>query len=811
MRSRTLTRNTVLLLTLITAFSNGVTPNWISQAAGESTGSTQNPGATPEDLKKLEAEIIERDKRANGITVQEPKVYDDLQLQQMLQNAASRLASMQVLDQSGIAAKFGAITGATQQISSFGLNVQGPSLPGTVTTANDANGNTVNTTDASGTKSVVTSNLPTRGVVTTSPAATPPPVTAPAPSTTLPSSSFSVSASDILNEQMQLTSEIANLRLLLEGSLSDRYIKSSTGIIIVKPRTTIGFSIALDPDKRYRNAVAVVEVIVKTKNHLGDREPPAITALLPREKTYNVAAITDRSTSIGGGVVTQILGVSASLLRGRKTYYLVKDQDTVATTFEPEGNTDNSKVGFVWQFRPVLGRDYVYSGLKQTFVQLAFPEASDQGILGATYVRTYWRRYDSKKGIANEVIPGSVRVNIVDSEVRTYPLIVKPRMFLEDSLEDLGGGQMLVKLSDTNFLNGTYVRIGSTILTGPPNLSFEPDMVRFIAPIADLAMKKVYIVGRNGKEIPLEFGRLSCDGQLNIDQVDIKTVDQANSIVQVKINNPCFISGERSPGANPVPQPPLVLVIGNRVFGYSDAPIQRDAASRTLSAVVPTALLIANPKLIVQSLFNNGQYYASKNIGYKYEGGGSDTQYLVSQTERLVFAGQNPGTSKYEYLLYGNRLARLRVLDPPNSCFAPLPPDATNVTFGKIELTAGEVNTQKFVLLQRPGERPFTVQIPAPDIKDPVPDLKPTERVVVGVDETVISGDGLKDLTKVTFNGVAVTSEKATDNKSVTLKGLSKNGVTATPTIKTLVFWFNEKKIEVKLEVVNVKVESLSK
>lgn len=809
MTSRTLTRNTVLLLTLITAFSNGLIPNWSSQAAGRSPGSTQASGATQDELK-LESDINKRDKRSNGITVQEPKVYDDLQLQQMLQNAAARLASMQVLDQSGIASKFGSITGATQQISSFALNVQGPSLPGTVTTANDANGNTVNTTDASGTKSVVTSNLPTRGVVTTSPTANPPSVTVPAPSTTLPST-FSVSASDILNEQMQLTYEIANLRLLLEGSLSDRYIKSSTNMAIVKPRTTIGFSIALDPDKRYRNAVAVVEVIVKRKNHLGDREPPAITALLPREKTYNVAAITDRSTSIGSGVVTQILGVSASLLRGRKTYYLVKDQDTVATTFEPEDNTDNSKIGFVWQFRPVLGRDYVYSGLKQTFVQLAFPVARDEKSLGTTYVRTYWRRYDSKKGIPNEVIPGSVRVNIVDSEVRTYPLVLKPRIFGEDSLEDLGGGQMLVKIPD-RFLNGTYVRIGPTILTpGSPNLSFEPDMLRFIAPIADLAMKKVYIVGRNGEEIPLEIRNLPCGGQLNIDQVDIKTVDQANSIVQVKINDSCFINGQRSPAASPVPQPPLLLVIGNRVFGYSDAPIQRDAASRTLSAVVPTALLIANSKLIVQSLFNNELYYASKNIGSKFESSGSDTQYLVSQTERLVFAGQNPMTSRYEYLLYGNRLARLRVLDPPTAWFTPLPPDATNITLGKIELTPGEVNTQKFVLLQRPGERPFTVQIPAPDLKDAVPDLKPTERVVVGVDETVISGDGLKDLTKVTFNGVPVTSEKATDNKSVTLKGLSKNGVTATPTIKTLVFWFNEKKIEVKLEVVNVKVESVSK
>jgi hypothetical protein len=46
--------------------------------------------------------------------------------------------------------------------------------------------------------------------------------------------------------------------------------------------------------------VAVVEVKIETARRRLSPEPPAITALLPRDKTYNVAAITDTMTSIGG-------------------------------------------------------------------------------------------------------------------------------------------------------------------------------------------------------------------------------------------------------------------------------------------------------------------------------------------------------------------------------------------------------------------------------------------------------------------------------------------------------------------------------
>ena len=51
-----------------------------------------------------------------------------------------------------------------------------------------------------------------------------------------------------------------------------------------------------------------------------DSEPPAITALLPQEKTYNVAAVTDKQVSIGAGVAMAVFrGASRSSTAGVPT------------------------------------------------------------------------------------------------------------------------------------------------------------------------------------------------------------------------------------------------------------------------------------------------------------------------------------------------------------------------------------------------------------------------------------------------------------------------------------------------------------
>src|SRR5579884_629483 len=523
--------------------------------------------------RELEKKIEDRDRAANGTQVGEPKVYDDSLLQQMLNAAQARLMSLQILDQTGIASRLGSVTGASQTISSLGLSIQGPPTPSVATTNNGATNSTVTTgqtaTTTSATPSTTTTNTvqntagaPVTNVTTTAPSVSAPAVTAPAPSTTLPTS-FSVSASDILNEQMQLTYEIANLRLLLEGSLNDRIV---TGTKIVKPRVTVGFPITLTPDKRYRNAVAVVEVEVQKQGEdLNPNEPPALLALLPREKTYNVASITDKSISVGAGVVTQVASIAGSFLHATKTYYLVQDQDTLALTYQPE---DPHRIGFLWQFRPVLGAEYVRSGLKQTFVQIAFPSPLSATTFGAVHVKTYWKTYDRKHIITKDLVHDSLREYPDAFPILNLSLDQYPKTFDMTKVEDLGNGQLLVTLRG-RFLGGTYVRVGSTILAdGSPGFVSRYQQIQFVSPITDLATKQVSLVARDGTESPLLFDKkqFGSKNALQITGYSLTPVDDANSRLTVQLNSIL-------PAAQ---QPPLVFLIGGKVFGYADAPIQRN-------------------------------------------------------------------------------------------------------------------------------------------------------------------------------------------------------------------------------------------
>ena len=414
------------------------------------------PGWQPDDAHLNE--LKNEETNGNGIEVGAPKIYDDASLRMMLDTARNQLASLSGLQQASLTQSIGAVSGTRISHDQVGVQVSGPSAPA---------------------------------------AAAPTAQAAPAaPSAAAPSSL------DVLNEQMQLSSEISGLQLLLEGALSDRLVKNQR---FVKPRATIGFPISLRAPARYRNAAAVVEVEVKTAaEQVSDQpDPPAITALLPREKTYNVAAMKSRTTSIGGGAVVGAVGVSGSWARGRTTLYLVKDQDTVALARPRDPNRPNV-TSFLWEFRPVLGQEYVRGGMKQTFVQLSMPVLNSKDCFGTMRIRTYWRRFDQKQGVTQEVIEGSVLASSRNGEPLLFPI---PRYDLTPSIDgvdyqDLGDGTVLVSVAG-RFLQGVFVRLGPTRYDAGSGLIVEEKGVRFVAPVSALARWTGQVVARSGDRADL--------------------------------------------------------------------------------------------------------------------------------------------------------------------------------------------------------------------------------------------------------------------------------------------------------------------
>jgi hypothetical protein len=767
----------------------------------------------PEKQREQERRIDRRDKAANGIVVNEPKVYDDAMLQQMLTAAQARLAALQVLDQASIVNRIGGVSGAEQRVNSFAITAQTPSLPQIVTTDKGATGSVVETAKLGGTSENSTSSpaggttttasketrstdrtvqntsgLATRDVATTTPQFNTPTATAAAPSVAMPTTA-GVSASDILNEQMQLTYEIANLRLLLEGSLSDRLLKSSK-MRLVKPRVTIGIPVTLRPDSRHKNAVAIVEVEVQKGTDIGDGEKPAITALLPREKTYNVASITESNASIGGGMVTQVIGFGGSFLRSRRTYYVVQDQDTLALTFPPE-TSDRS--GVLWQFRPVLGRELVRSGDKQTFVQLAFPTSFTEPSFGKLFIRTYWRKYDHRKGLVKEILPGSLMEN-VEWNIPNYQLGIEPSGFGASSLEDMGDGQVLVKLQG-RFLSSTYVRIGNTILREGPGLTFEHFGMRFAARLSDLVSKRVALVARDGTEIPLIIHRTlgtagGSDDRPTIKAHSVSVIDESNSLLTLQLND----------ARHDDILPPLVIVAGGKVFGYADAPVKRSSPG-VLIAVIPTALLLAQPEVTITWLFADQRTAVPVSL---------PEFSRLSRSEQLMVLEQ--GSTSAKFLLYGSRLAKATVVAPEKVELKAIGRPDDGDTLRLLEMTADQIKAHKRMVLGRPGERPVLIDIPAVEFKQVAKkELKARDRISIGSDEAVFEGDGLDKIKQILFRDRPIPFELASDKKSVRLRNLKALGVTSSAVPQDLVFIFDAVKTPVSIEVVNARYETIQR
>ncbi len=616
---------------------------------------------------------------------------------------------------------------------------------------------------------------------------------------------------------MQLTYEIANLRLLLEGSLSDRLLKSNT-IRMVKPRTTVGFTVTLTP--RYKDAVAVVEVEVEKIADLGDGEPPVITALLPREKTYNVASIKESSISVGAGAVTQVFGIAGSFLHGSKSYYLVQDQDTLALPVAIDKEERLKKTVFLWQFRPVLGQRYVSAAMKQTFVQVAFPSPWTDASFGKVLVTTYWCHYDRKTGRVGNVISGSLEKWPAAVEIPNLKLELPPKGLAFTDLEDLGNSQMLVRLHG-RFLTDTVVRIGSTFLTTSSGLSFTQDGMEFVASISDLATKRVRLVARDGSEIPLEIRHKSA-GDTTKDQcppsikdVTVSTVDETNSLVTVTFKDPVYLTDN------------LVFLIGTKVFGYRDAAfLPSDGAA--LRAIVPTALIAANPTLIVKPLF--APAFSSPDKAYEARRDFGLTLY--GQPERIV--PLETGADNSTYLMYGSRLGGAKVLSPEvqfnvdpagASLKCPTLAAETQNTLRCLNLTAAQIKAHKQILLQRGPERPIFVSLPSADSsgsgsttpgaaqqisvnatvgvqRDNPMDALEQAPAMVNADNVVFVGNGLKDLKTVMFGEKSISFELAKDGKSVQLKNLKANQVTGTAGVQLLQFIYKAAVVPVKLDVV---------
>lgn len=465
---------------------------------------------------------------------------------------------------------------------------------GTITTngITTPGGTTTQTIGAQGTQQNSTTST-TNGVAGTVPTApTSTPFSAP--------SNIGVSSADILTEQVELNAQITNLRLLLQGALSDQYVIRHSRPVATRKQTTLGFTITLDPPRQFRHAVAEVRILIVP--------PPgpdgvSIVNLLPAEKTYNVAKITSHQDAFGAGVAVAPVSVGVATGRSKDRLYLVKDTDTLALQYPPpiptlqrlerpvpqkahdkyKGTVDlmgwnelgdcdiheligSNSTLFGWQFRPVLGEQYARGGQRQVFAQLAMPpNFTTKSAPFNLYIQTRWRAYDPKRQVVGATYTSSCNTYPDLSGVADIPTVSVKAV----DMVDLGGG--IVKL--TNY--GQFASPSLSVLAGSANmvpLASDGETLQLSAKASDLlAADKLEILTPTGAMTP--FGMKSNKEGCGFDRASLSAVPYPDGNSRMTLNLTMGKKYRVEEDADGVPAP--LVLIGSQVYGLKETPFNQ--------------------------------------------------------------------------------------------------------------------------------------------------------------------------------------------------------------------------------------------
>jgi hypothetical protein len=729
-----------------------------------------------------------------GIVVGQTKQFDEQSLALMLQSVESSLAKLRFIDQTTLGSSIGRLQGATQQTSALSVNVAG--LPTSAEKLLEKDNKTQSVTDTLNSEGTSTASTVKQDTGSSSERSSEKAAITPA-TPSIPSQTsafnlqpnFGLSSQDLLAEQMSLTYQVMNLRMLLDRSLTDRIYKQRKpnddfggATFGLRQQAIVGFQISIDTPQKYKNALAEIEISITSKCPFN--EPPSLVSLLPRDKTYNVATISKDVKSFGGAAVFQILSVGVASSNSRETLYLVRDTDTVALERLPESR-DVKSIKFGWQFRPVLGRKAVEPGTRQVYALLAIPTAPgldgspvNTEFTGNVEVRTRWRRYDSKTGAVGDPISPENRQtlnNLTIDESSISDSLLDPQVY-EVDWEDAGSGQILVTVSGRNFLPGTSVLLGDTVLDRPEKglaIQGERNLV-FLTSVDKVALiKDALVVGRYGGPVRLRttaFANRSpnpSSDPLAIEKVELEPVDLQNSKVTITLKSMGGTEDRYVDGSREERHFRPVVTVGSKVFGLSNAPIIISAEPDTFSFVAPTELLRQAKALVVKDLFRGPDYEATAAILMDQDDFAATAVSVLSSDSEVVnvaVIGRNFDKEKKIEVHIGNSTFsnKLATSDP-----------RFITVRGKSLLTLkaqqSEFKGVKMLVISQGSAQPTIIPVPAsPSI--PGPRVEKVESVYKGDSKTIkVEGLNFDSIAEIKFEKTPLVFKAAPDGRSMTL------------------------------------------
>lgn len=619
-------------------------------------------------------------RKANGIFVGPAKIFDSRALQLMLNTTASQLAAISGFDSASIVKAFGSFQGITRDTSFVAGQITTlPTPTFDITKTGDVitKGEDVKSKDSS-VEGKVVNDVKGGGVSATVPGT-------PSSAPLAPPTNVSVASSDILAEQVSLNAQILTLRLLLQGALSDRLLIKNGRAVANRAQTTIGFPITLTPPWQYKHALAEIRIIISPDSGSpgpNSHDPIQIVNLLPSEKTYNVAKVTSHQNQFGAGVVIQPVNAGISTGRSKDRLFLAKDTDTLAFQF-PFPADPNLKLGHVhnwthdlhrtfsleetrstcgqmtlfdnsiifgWQFRPVLGADYVQAGPRQVFAQLSLPISSDEeSFAPKVFVQTLWREYNPHTHVTGDILSESCN----QYEDRDVIALFTPVSVHSIDVSDAGGGNLKI------FADGDFFFPGLNIITGnfiQPPTSFDGHKIEFFGLAKDLLQSnQIDIVGSDGA--PREFTvarnfRLGEACRLQQATLTATPRPDGNSTLKLMLNYGKYDSEKHSP----------LVLIGGKIFGLGDAPFY----SKGLGEPGICQPAFHNGRNTCELTFNAPTDLLQKALTFSVKDLAWGTRYSTSGTIEIeptingasLFAGSDNSASK-TFLLNGTNIQKL--------------------------------------------------------------------------------------------------------------------------------------------------------
>jgi hypothetical protein len=737
----------------------------------------------------------------NGIGVSDPKPFDNRTLTLKLEELDRSLAAIQVIDSNQLAKSIGLLQGyQTRDVSRSGQLSMVP-IPGLTTSTE-----TTLDTDAQG--NVVSKVLNKESSTRNEFSLTTPELPA---MTTAPSSGLTTGydSETLLTKQIDLMYQRFGYQLFLERALSDRVIKGG------KPRlqAVMGFNIDLSPPEDAKNKAAFVEIEI----HEVDGESVSLVAMMPQEKTYNSFKVSTKSNSFGGAAAAKVFTLGYSERRSGQTFYLYQDADTVTFQKRENNSSLNEMPKFGWEFRPVLGRESVSSGMRQMYAVIALPKedgkVNTDKVKISGSIRTYWRKYNRNSQTTDDKEYDERKYAFTNVEIPTTDSVQK-NLQPQDLAVDwyaTDNQTAVVSVKGKNLFSGTNVLMGNRLLTNPETgLVFKSDQsIMMKAPLSLLAQGDAVISGRYGEAMALQNTDVKGKGvAIHAITSDIQTTGKI-SILNIKLKSRDFKSFTLNDLGKSSPNYKFLIGLGDTAILPSSRITETDCDTLEkptdqateeekkayelkklnntcllLQAAVPSDTLKNDVPVTVSVPFMGSRWrdtYTFFNLTSSTMQitrlGGGDT----SNTTITIFSGRQLYNKKeHPWRVVLDKIYTPCVSSPTQDVSSPTPcDDNLKIEQDKIMILTvptSTVNGFKNLVVLPPFDNTSPISMAIPEATPAAPKSKPklTDPQVVEVDlnnyvGAKFTGEALNGVKQVVFGDVSLPFTVGKDNKEITI------------------------------------------